>query len=946
MYEYLHVFESLINSGRKAILDNLLSRASKGEYPLTVEQVTAESAKGILTPSYEFDEDVPIWSISGYNTSNTRIASDIGGLFEETKSLERLLTQISRIHREELDTISRSLSDIESKIQSGNGIDVELHPFTSVVTESFDIGDRSEQDLRYYQEGAIDRALVDKNDGQLKLPLRGDFTTVDFDSKLDSWVDRLYGLPMTEDHTPSESVDGFISTFWMETLHSKVPLTERPSWCPSSYKGGAAVRLCVQFDCPTRVSELDISPFGAHPIRCLNVGYVLGESNIISDLDTWVASGTAVLSEDTIYVTSSTSEDTSYFYSPADIVVTGSVLEVSCLSKSVTTTPLLIGVTFYTTSGTPILDKEERFFADSPDWTNLVYTFDYPDNAYYARVRLGVHGHRQVAEAYFKDISCVDVSFVEVDHLLDREDTIYLEASVIVRRIYLTLSQEHGSWRHYSIQDWMPSINRLSRPRAGDRLSRYQDRLLRAHKVPLNRTDVSQDLRDAETKGWEALNNLEEAIEDLPIRDVAAVEYIIGAYQIVPRHREYAPSARYVSKPINLRREIREIRLQADARDTVGSIRYLIAHHDGDTPEQAHEIGNISDVGSSPERLRYLPLVESAARNPGTGDILVTVHHKTERFVGTDRNGIIELSKFPYTNNEKIADLTALMSNNLSGIDATYDPNSIEPQYQNFEGDTTTTQGYRPIEVSIFFEDGVKALPDILGMPVPDQVRFIQDETLVLTDSQIKWENESNTTNGVRTNTTVRGTTTYSTRFRNIAVGLVGVPVSLRWISESLSPVDIDPKNIQVNALQGLVQVLEGPPSETYTSIEADYWIEVGESGDRTDFFVDTLFARTQAYPVTRNRTNYLTGEVPILNKADTDPLSQDYYPVYEYYVTEDAKIVFSQDFHKFGDTPARISVEYDTLDINPRVIMELTRPDQTSQTPSVDSYRLLLNLK
>jgi hypothetical protein len=90
--------------------------------------------------------------------------------------------------------------------------------------------------------------------------------------------------------------------------------------------------------------------------------------------------------------------------------------------------------------------------------------------------------------------------------------------------------------------------------------------------------------------------------------------------------------------------------------------------------------------------------------------------------------------------------------------------------------------------------------------------------------------------------------------------------------------------------------------------------------------------------------TDYESGKIPTLKSPDFDRLSRDYYPIIEYYVNSDGEIVFARDFFKYGDIPAKVQVEYQTLGIQPRLAVEVIRSGSPAVTPTI--YNLSLRVR
>ena len=202
----------------------------------------------------------------------------------------------------------------------------------------------------------------------------------------------------------------------------------------------------------------------------------------------------------------------------------------------------------------------------------------------------------------------------------------------------------------------------------------------------------------------------------------------------------------------------------------------------------------------------------------------------------------------------------------------------------------------------------------------------------------------------------VADTTTYGTKFKPILSGKQGAAIQLAWWDGDAAFLPIPQSNFQVvNVDLGLIRVT-GQPPEGYSAIKANYRY-ISYSGTE-DFFSSSLdflttplsgisafdgqFRTTpRPLPAVRNMTDYITGKIPTLKKPNFDKTSRNYYPIIEYYVTSEGSIVFARDFFRYGDLPARITVEYYTLGIAPRLAIEVTRPSSPSASPALKSMEL-----
>lgn len=189
----------------------------------------------------------------------------------------------------------------------------------------------------------------------------------------------------------------------------------------------------------------------------------------------------------------------------------------------------------------------------------------------------------------------------------------------------------------------------------------------------------------------------------------------------------------------------------------------------------------------------------------------------------------------------------------------------------------------------------------------------------------------------------------FSTRFKPIIIGSRGSLIRLYWYNPTDQQLLIIPQTQYevTNPNIGLVKILAEPPSSGYTDIAADYkYLNTSATEDHFNSIInfssnagsslDGSMVITKPLPITRNMTDYNTGKVPTLKAPNFDRLDKNYYPVIEYYVNSDGELVFSRDFFKYGDIPARILVQYQTLGIQPRLGVEVTRSGSPAATPTL----------
>lgn len=226
-----------------------------------------------------------------------------------------------------------------------------------------------------------------------------------------------------------------------------------------------------------------------------------------------------------------------------------------------------------------------------------------------------------------------------------------------------------------------------------------------------------------------------------------------------------------------------------------------------------------------------------------------------------------------------------------------------------------------------------------------------------LVEQQAKKEYEQRKANGLlpknenstqtRTSSLESGDS-YRTRFSPVITGPAGTVFRAYWYDPITLEARLIPSNdYKLDANMGLLTLKNSPPSTNFTDIVADY--KYISKSEEEDFFSEAIaFVSTVAsgnedigitsrrLPITRNMTDYVTGRVPSLKTPDFDRMSKDYYPVIEYYVTPDGDIQCSRDFFKYGDQPATLTVEYETLGVRPRLEVAAYRSSGPTVTPKL----------
>jgi hypothetical protein len=271
-----------------------------------------------------------------------------------------------------------------------------------------------------------------------------------------------------------------------------------------------------------------------------------------------------------------------------------------------------------------------------------------------------------------------------------------------------------------------------------------------------------------------------------------------------------------------------------------------------------------------------------------------------------------------------------------------------------FFGDYWTSyneEALKPLTLKKLYEDLIVKNP-IQAVPYKTFLKASYD----MLKAQGKIPKSSNNTR--TTTAAVEVDDVFSTRYKPIITGPNGTFIQLYWYDPtSVKYVPVSRSAYEVVKPEiGLIKILQAAPGSGFTSILADYkYISYTEVEDHFGSVITFAVAASTAtgaiaasigltskpFPITRNMTDYEDGRIPTLRAPNFDRLSKDYYPVIEYYVNSDGELIFARDFFRYGDIPARVSVEYQTLAVQPRVGVEITRSGSPAATPTINNVSL-----
>lgn len=668
--EYISEYSSTLSSGRREVFNTLLERAKSGDFPISIQDL-----ENILT-----DTENPITqlsnnltSINGYNNALTTILGDLGSLYSQSNNLWKSFDKLKRLNKEDVQKLKLAIDDLESRINNSIQTADPRTTYTDLIVESFNVQTPIENNLEFYQNNTIQKAYIDNNDGLLKLPIDGDFSenlTTPGVIPSNVFLDRLVGMPVSEGNEVNKAFDNTDVSFWNETIHSSNPIyasNNQFPWLPNTYAGGAACRIKIEFEKSTRISELDIRPYSTHSINLLAIGYVDETQNLLADPTFYdglnpipniywyynttsfgsTGTGSATIldnygpdGENIVYMFTNSATGSIFIQHGAmQISNSGQGIETSFVVKTVGNTKIQVGITYISSGTTIIDDKIETISLDSLGWTKVIMSFDPPPATTYIKFRIGIPPlFDRKAELWFGSPRIDTIRQIPYYEKIDTRKTIFIKNSIEAKRLYLVFSQENYEFKHYSINEidftgesrWERLTRRIN---INPQILSWDKDINRGSSITYPKFDVGENsfiinyLRSNQSVSWQLLNNIEKyAYPNTNQQSFPTYEYQIGAYEIYIRHREYAPRGRFVSKPIKVSGEIRDVKLKAiDGTNGSEEIVYSITLNEEDTPDKAKIIANSNtvkqDISSYPTpsgEIAILPYTTWTSNSSGT----------------------------------------------------------------------------------------------------------------------------------------------------------------------------------------------------------------------------------------------------------------------------------------------------------------------------------------
>jgi hypothetical protein len=1089
LQDYINAIDTALPETQRLALRTFISAAK--ETGLSTEALSKVASVGAKVLSVPDDITKP----DAYNTAIMAGITDIMALYTGLDTVAGVVRSNNAINDGEADRMMAELGRMEQVLSKSIRLHGSSADYTHVIHHTFDTDDGSSSLL----PPDLQRLTIDTKDFALKRPMGLDISMVMPNGKYkmcEVSVDKMLGLSAETRHGVSEAIDGSTDTCWREVIYTDAPIFSSPkvvSWLPSNYRGGAAVRLKFEFESVVTVSDLVIKGLTPYPMDILEVawaspsrgsketgGTVYTNGNF-GTLSGWTEDGD---SDATVSIVSQGSHNgtscVAFAFPDSESMITRSVSRGVKLTPSTQYTvsfyawgsgisnQIQISLSTLSSSGGSVVREEPAFTESSPywvssrlGWTKYSHTFTTSSNCSTADLLIEVSS--EGGEVRIDDLQISSDYFTFTPRLTTAGavTTIPLVSTngqpISTRTIWLTLAQPNFAVRHMSIPKSMLDLNEmwtLALDSEGGAVYTPEEADWRGSFAESPNHQIidgdSTIARLASKLGGRIktmlLNLLSLAYPTNETVSVVKYEYVIGAWEIDFRFRDYTPTGYWASWPLGLTGELRQLTLVPDSDPAEeGKINYYIAAR----ADESLDPDNLYQLQA--DKTVYFKGVyeeESSLSMCVSGDesLVMRVHPKPMKFteLGTDRYNKLRLPSYPSVDLDKIIGIHNTLRTvvSLGGENPNrynhYDPNAVFPCYVRTDSGAPATgaidsiDGYVPIKVTLKIGD-TTVPPDTVGVPYYTRYRLVEAEELTsVTDGMVIklatliQENQGSTGSsitklsketiervakqlGISTSavtslvqkTAEKSTTstqestqrveTYITKYPIVWVEGLGPRLALYWKDVSTSALElIPPSTYNIRWSQSVATVgYKRYGNKKQTEIKSSSRIELNITdlakfsetledgsakykilayyrteiptrpsvGTNTDEY--TLFTAAdnsmiplvslQNYPVTRNMTDYISGTIPTLTPADMNPTSRDYYPVFEYYLDSSGNLVFANDLFTYGDTPAVIDVEYETLDINPIVVVEYSDPvagSSACRTPVLHGYTLLLNVR
>jgi hypothetical protein len=1061
MNSLIHLVQTHLPQGQRRALAQFLEEVQTGRVPGNTEELQRLlTYVGELLPAPNSDVTLS----EGYNGTLRSLLANLAGMYAELDRVEAAQDGMLVMNQQELDRMELALRDLASILEQAQRLYAPSLQYHDVFFETFGPGTEWERGRDWYlpnpsissstQVESFLPAYIDPQDRSLKLRPGGDFsrsTNTRGEPLVRAEIEELLGLSLDRVHDLDKALDGRNDTYWRELILSSAPIEGDPlttPWLPETYTGGAACRVHLQFPFAVPFTELQLRPFSSYPVRALQVIWdnrkdrsdnLLVDADFTSGAVTWLS-----------YAPSGTVEfesDGGYDNAPHAVLTPGGARATVTNAAQFALANETFGYHFHAKvkrhSTSTVRTLMQWYSSGSvllrSDWLDVLGPdqewFEYskllipPTTAAYGLVTMMADGSGSVC--------LTDVQLSPTAGVSNLNETAELESGILTlpvegataTDVWLVLCQPHYEFlqvampeSHVAREEVWEEILLAAESRADQifntTYSNWQLESGKGLQVERELGDESLLLQQAKQLG----GRVRQLVVDLlryvkPGPETVQLNrylYVLGAWEITVRHREYAPQGLWVSTPYTPRGEVREVRLLTNpplSQLTAGDppeVRFWLTARAEDGVDKAQEFNG---------RATFAAAHEEAADRSDTHFSLIPIT-KSEAYSGTDYRGILPLNHHPYVDRERVWEIQRTLTEGDVAWPLQYDPNqesyhlyqvgNPEKRAGLLDGDweLVHVDGYRPLRISIEFPNGTYALPDILG-PVhrgdfgyagPELLRItevegeryseddVDEDGLPDPDFQISPEDLQAYRKAVRRNRRKRNQrnsrrvklldVALQTRFQGIVTSPKGSAFTLYWHKSSdvvtgavptsgniitSGDVLISPSLYTVDPVNGIITVHATPPSNNaeYDAFVAYYHYYRSEVNGREEFDtqrtgsvptsgIDYEGVAVQTYPVTRNMTDYVQGDTARLRAPVLSELAEDYYPVYEYLIDERGRVIFAQNFHPFSDTPVKkITVEYETLAIEPRLMIEFPKRSSGGfavKSPVLHDFTLAMN--
>lgn len=1056
--DFLDLIESNLSVGQRQLLGRFLADVEAGRVPGDAAELRALlDQAGQLLPFPDGDVARP----EGYNQAVRTLLANIAGLYQDLDRLDSVHDALSELARAELDKIDLALRDISAILNQARTVNTAAFQYTDVWFESFGPGTDYEKDPSWYkpipalaEQGYVESylpAYIDPTDRSLKLFPGGDFSrsiSPHGEPLVQARVEELLGLSIDQTHRLEQAIDGKVTSYWREMVLSEAPIqadTLQVPWLPSTYPGGAAVRLHFRFPFTVPFTEIQLRPFSRYPVHALQVVWdnrkdradtKLTNGDFADGATGWTVTKPVGVTH-AFYLAGGHNNGPHFATDPngGRVLLASAAFDLARGEQFYhlhlklwrpDEVQFRVLVEWFNTAG----DKLRADWVDcegpAEDWFEFSRLFQTPDALFdaatdvapaQAKLTLMVDGDgaAQAAELVFSPARGDNM-----DQAPDPETNVLnLQlAGAVGTDVWITLAQPHYEFLQLALPE-----GELASQALWDELQLQAqaraDAVYRPERTPWSLEDGHRTapevslpdngtllVQEAKKFGGRIRNLVAELMQhvhpDPTPRHLNRFLYVLGAWEIQIRHREYAPQGLWVSTPYQPRGECRELLLSTDPplSELEGNVRFWVVPRAQDGADKAKLM-----VG----RVTFSCTDEEAAHR-GHVHFELPALRRSETFEGTDRNGYVVLEHHPYINRERIWAIQNAVNRGRVKWPLRFDPNKTEyhhylvgkPWDRVFGLPVTLTQvaGYRPLEVQLELADGTIVEPDALGPVQRGDIGYAGQELLDLaisTEDDYSSANDPDADDDVdpdaapapsprprkrrgkrkparrrqrrQKNKKVRRfETTVQTRFKNIVASLTGAALSLYWHRTAddtdeamVNTADqlIPSQAYKVDAKNGVITVKASRPSQAYDSFVCYYHYWRDEENGREEFDsaredaptsgVDQAGQSSQVYPVTRNVTDYVQGQKRKLRPAVLNELDGDYYPVFEYMVDSRGRILFANNLHPFGEFPATVRVKYQTLALAPRILVEFPRQSLagfSSYSPVLHDMTVMMNAR